>query len=75
MSSMTPDAARHYLERWRLVEQREIAELRETPIETKARQLAALMASRDLFGADPERENGVREVRARWARARKAFGG
>jgi hypothetical protein len=47
MSSITPDDARRYLERWKLVEEREIAELRNTPIEIKARQLAALMASQD----------------------------
>jgi hypothetical protein len=75
MSSMTPEAARQYPERWRLVEEREISELRETPIETKAKQLAAFMASRDLFGEDPDRENEVSEVRARWARLRKALGG
>jgi hypothetical protein len=72
---MTPEDARQYLERWRLVEEREIAELRETPIETKARQLSALMASRELFRQDPNRDEGVREVRARWARYRKALGG
>jgi len=75
MSSVTPDDARQYLERWKLVEEREIAELRNTPIETKAKQLAALMASRNLFREDPERERGIREVQARWARLRKALGG
>ena len=72
---MTPEDAHQYLERWRLVEERELTELRQTPIEAKARQLSALMASRELFGEDPDRENGVREVRARWARLRKALGG
>ena len=75
MSSITPEDAHQYLERWKLVEEREISEMRETPIETKAKQLAALMASRELFGEDPDREKGVREVRERWARLRKALGG
>jgi len=75
MSSVTPEDARQYLERWKLVEEREITELRNTPIDTKARQLAALMASRHLFGDDPDRERGVREVQARWARLRKVLGG
>jgi hypothetical protein len=75
MSSLTPEDAHQFLERWKLVEEQEILELRNTPIETKARQLAALMASRELFGEDPDREKGVREVRARWARLRKALGG
>lgn len=75
MSSLTPEDAHRYLERWAVVEEREIAELRNTSIETKARQLSALMASRDLFGKDKDREKGVREVRERWNRIRKALGG
>jgi hypothetical protein len=75
MGFITPDDARRYLERWKLVEEQEITELRNTPIEVKARQLGALMASRNLFREDPDRERGVREVQARWARFRKAHGG
>jgi hypothetical protein len=75
MSPVTPEDAHRYPERWALVREREIAELRKTSIETKARQLSALMASRDLFGKDPDREKGVREVRERWDRIRKALGG
>jgi hypothetical protein len=75
MSTITPNDACRYLERWKLVEEREIAELRNTPIEIKARQLAALMASRNPFRKDPDRERGTREVQARWARLRKALGG
>ena len=75
MGSVSPEDARQYLERWKLVEEREIIELRNTPIEIKARQLCALMASRNLFREDPDRERGVREVQARWARLRKALGG
>jgi len=75
MSSITPENARQYLDRWKLVEEQEITELRNTPIEVKARQLGALMASRNLFREDPDRERGVREVQARWARLRKALGG
>ncbi len=75
MSSLTPEDAHQYLERWRLVEEQEIRELQNTSMETKARQSAALMASRGLFGDDPDREQGVREVRRRWALLRKALGG
>jgi hypothetical protein len=75
MGSVPPEDARQYLERWMLVEEREIIELRNTPIEIKARQLSALMASRNLFREDPERERGIREAQARWARLRKALGG
>lgn len=62
MGSLTPEDAHQFLDRWSLVEEQEIRELRNTPIETKA--LAALMASRGLFGEDPEREKGVLDVRA-----------
>jgi hypothetical protein len=68
---MTPEDAHQYLERWRMVEERELTELRQMPIETKARQLSALMASQELFGEDPGRKAGVLEIRARWARLRK----
>jgi hypothetical protein len=74
MGSVTPEDARQYLERWKLVEEREILELRNTSMEIKARQLS-LMASRNLFREDPDRERGVREVQARWAQLRKALGG
>jgi hypothetical protein len=74
MSSWTPEEARQDLERWRLVEAQEIRELRNTPMETKARQLGALMASWELFGEHPEREKGILEVRARWMRIRHALG-
>ena len=44
-------------------------------METKLRQLAALMASRHLFGVEPDREAGVEAVRERWARLRQAVSG
>lgn len=75
MGAITPEDARQDLERWRLVEEQEIAELRNTPVETKARQLGALMASQSLFREEPDRERGVRQVRARWGGLRKALGG
>jgi len=74
MALITPAEARAYLERWAAVEEFELAERRNASMETKLQQLSALMASRDLFAADPERENGVLEVRERWARLRKASG-
>jgi hypothetical protein len=38
-------------------------------------QLAALMASRDLFAYDAQRDQGVLEVRNRWAQLRLALHG
>jgi hypothetical protein len=75
MAAITPEEARAYCARWQLLRDVETAELQRTPIETKLRQLAALMASRDLFGPESDREARVREVRERWARLRQALGG
>jgi len=73
MALFTPVQAHAYRDRWAAVEEFERNELRNTSIETKLSQLSALMASRDLFAADPEREKGVVEVRERWAQLRKAL--
>jgi hypothetical protein len=75
MAAITPEEARAYIQRWELVRELETAELQRTPIETKLRQLAALMASRHLFGPEPDRERQVAEVRARWERLRQALSG
>jgi len=75
MGPMTPEQARSYFERWDLVREIEAAELRRTPMETKLRQLAALMESRRVFGPEPDREQQVEAVRERWARLRQALGG
>ena len=75
MAPISPAEAQAYFERWELVKEIELAELRRTSKDTKLRQLSALMASRSLFGVDPERENGVQLVRDRWARLWQALGG
>ena len=71
MAIITPDEARAYADRWAVAEAFELKELRRTPMETKLLQLTALMASRNLFASDPEREKGVLEVRERWFRLRQ----
>ncbi len=73
MPSVTPEEARLYTERWALVRAFELEELRRTSMETKLRQLASLMESRDLFADHAERENAVQEVRSRWASLREAL--
>ena len=75
MPRITSAEAHAYLDRWAAVEAFELAERRRTPIERKARQLSALMASRHLFPPDPDREKQVEQVRERWALLRKALGG
>ena len=74
MSPMTPEQARSYFERWKLVREVETAELQRTSMETKLRQLAALMASRHVFGPEHDRDVQVAAVRERWARLRQALG-
>ncbi|MBK6599136.1 MAG: hypothetical protein IPG25_15170 [Proteobacteria bacterium] len=73
MATITTDDAAAYLARWRLVQQAEVAELRCTPMATKLCQLAALVAARDLFPAEPDRDVQAEEVRIRWARLRQAL--
>jgi hypothetical protein len=46
MRPITPADAQAYLNRWNLVRDKEPAELRGTSMETKARQLSIMMASR-----------------------------
>jgi hypothetical protein len=75
MAAITPSEAQAYLQRWELVKEIELIELRRTSMDVKLRQLSALVASRGLFGVDPERENGVQLVRDRWACLRQALRG
>jgi len=75
MVSITPAEAQAYFKRWDLVKEIELAELRRTSMDTKLRQLSALMASRSLFRADAERENGMQLVRDRWALLWQVLGG
>jgi hypothetical protein len=70
MPLITPEEARAYRERWTAVAAFEREELRLTPMETKLSQLAALMASRHVFADDPQRAQGVLDVRERWAKLR-----
>jgi hypothetical protein len=75
MAPITPAEAQAYFKRWDLVKEIELVELRRTSMDTKLRQLSALMASRSLFGVDAERESGMQLVRDRWARLWQALGG
>jgi hypothetical protein len=75
MAAITPEEALAYFRRWELVRDAEARELRRTPMETKLQQLAALMASRHVFGLEPDREAEIQVVRERWARLRRALSG
>jgi hypothetical protein len=74
MGAIAPEQARAYLKRWDLVRDAEAFELQRTPMALKLRQLEALMASRDAFEDDPQREQEIESVRERWAGLRKALG-
>lgn len=63
---MAKDEARAWVERWKLVEDRERRELRKETYAERLRALAVLMASHDLFDLSALDEEDVR-VRARWA--------
>ena len=65
--------AEAYRARWQLVNQAEIEELRNTPLEVKLRQLAALMASVNQMGWTEAMASEVDEVREKWRRLRAAY--
>jgi hypothetical protein len=71
---MSKKEGKAFLRRWRLVNAREIKELRETPLDIKLCQLAALMASAKQMGWTDALREGEAEVRARWQQLRKANG-
>jgi hypothetical protein len=73
MTAMTPQQGQDYLERWKLVRERESLERRAASFEERGRQLSVLMDSGSLFGRDPHRERLVEVVRLRWMRIHKAF--
>ena len=75
MAAITPEQALAYFRRWELVRDAEARELTRTSMETKLKQLAALMASRHVFGPEPDREAQIQVVRERWARLRRALTG
>lgn len=75
MAAITPQQAHEYLNRWKLVRQIEVDQLRSEAMETKLQQLAVLMASRDLFRNDQHREKQSEELHDRWTRIRKALSG
>jgi hypothetical protein len=75
MAAITSDEARAYFERWEQVRALETAELRRTSMDTKLQQLQSLMASRFIFGPEPDREAGIEVVRKRWQCLRQALGG
>jgi hypothetical protein len=69
---ITREEARAFRRRWEAINAAEREELRAMSMEDKLRQLAALMASRDLFDWTEDMKSEA-EVRERWNRLRKAY--
>jgi hypothetical protein len=73
-SRITKKEFAEWCDRWKLVNAAEIEELRNTQLEVKLRQLAALMASVKELGWEVALVAEEEEVRASWLRIRKAYG-
>jgi hypothetical protein len=72
--TLDPEDVRRYVERWRLVNELELAALRATPPEVKLKQLDSLrdfLTDLDVQVLDDE----DRAVRRRWVRLREVLGG
>ena len=74
MRGMSPEQARIWLDRWKEVESTQLQLQHKDSLEVRLQQLSVLMASRDLFPPDPDREAEVAQVRERWRRLREALG-
>jgi hypothetical protein len=72
--TMTKAEARAWLARWRRVNEIERDELRNTPMEAKLRQLAALMASVNQLGWREDLAAEETQARDRWKQLRRAYG-
>jgi len=70
---MTKTEIRAWRARWKLVNELEIEDLRQTPMDVKFRQLAALMGSVDAFQAREALEQDDEVSYDRWQRFRAAY--
>jgi O-methyltransferase involved in polyketide biosynthesis len=70
---MTKAQARAWRKRWKLVNAREMQELRSTSPEIRLQQFNNLLAWAQQLGWTEELRRGEADVRERWIRLRKAF--
>ena len=75
MATISSDDARGYFHRWELVEEARADALQRTSMDTKLQQLESLVASRQVFGPESDREQGISIVRERWQLLRQALSG
>ena len=73
MAASTSAEIREHLAALVLAAGHEIEELRRTSVETKFRQLQAMMAAARLLESDAQRATEELEARARWARLHQAL--
>jgi hypothetical protein len=72
---ISKDEARAFRERWRLINEREMAEVNSASLDLKWQQFNTLLAWSRELGWTEERRKGEAEVRERWMRLRKAYRG
>lgn len=70
---MTKSEARAYRARWEMVNRAEREELCSTPMDQKAKQLAALMGSVEALGWRESLMSDEAEVRERWNELRRSL--
>ncbi len=75
MNRITKEQAVAFRKRWTMVNDAEIAELLQTPMDKKLQQTAALMASVQAMGWDNTISSDEAEVWSRWQQLRAKYHG
>lgn len=70
---MTRFEAEQFRERWRLVKERQAEERRQSSIEDRYQQMAALMSTAIGLGWKTHRQDEVERVRQLWGRLRALY--
>jgi hypothetical protein len=72
---LSPQEAKAWQARWKLVNEFEKEELRRTPLDLKLQQFNTLLGWARQLGWEQELAREEAEVRERWIRLRKAYRG
>ncbi len=73
-TTMTKAEIQAWRDRWKLMNELDVEDLRQTPMDIKLKQLAALMASVDVFHARESLEADDQIGYDRWRKFRTAYG-
>lgn len=68
---LTREAVRAYVERWKLVNDRELEELRKLSAQQKLEQLVGLFEFGRALGLQPDPPESDQVIRSRWNRLRR----